>query len=448
MTRSSGMNSPPGVSLVVAVMLLSVVPASRAAAGIEGISGTRFDLVAEPIRISTPDGSDILAWGLGCASCGTAAQYPAPTLLLEQGARVTITLTNRLFLPGGASSSAQVPNVSLVFPGQDGVETSGGVAGRLTAEAVAGGDPVTYSFTASHPGTFSYHSGTRQELEIEMGLVGAIVVRPAGAPTRAYEDPATAFDRETLFVVTEMDRSVHDLVDAGLVDQIDSSTWWPTYWFLNGRAFPDTLADAYSPSLPSQPYGATVRIHPGEKLLIRTVGAGRSSHSLHTDGNHARIIAMDGRLLESTPGAGPDLSWLVYSLPSSPGETMDALFTWTGEGLGWDVYGHASKADPLAAGECVFDGVLDVTRPECDHGKPFPVSLPAVDQLEPADFWSGSPFLGKLGAPVPGHDRSNSTGGYFYMWHSSATRELVNGEQVPGGMATTCIVEPPDVPIP
>ena len=43
--------------------------------------------------------------------------------------------------------------------------------------------PVTYSFVASQPGTYLYHSGTQASLQKDMGLVGAIIVRPTGFDT-------------------------------------------------------------------------------------------------------------------------------------------------------------------------------------------------------------------------------------------------------------------------
>ena len=60
------------------------------------------------------------------------------------------------------------------------------------------GAAVTYSFTASSAGTYLYESGSDPQLQVQMGLFGAIVVRPAGiAITGAdilaipYEDGAS-----------------------------------------------------------------------------------------------------------------------------------------------------------------------------------------------------------------------------------------------------------------
>ena len=42
-----------------------------------------------------------------------------------------------------------------------------------------------------------------------------------------------------------------------------------------------------------------------------------------------------------------------------------------------------------------------------DHGKPFPVLLPELQDLTFGGFWSGSPFLGSLAALPPGEGGMN-----------------------------------------
>jgi len=71
-------------------------------------------------------------------------------------------------------------NVSAVFPGQTVLDCAAdcGVTGALTREAQPGG-LVTYTFVAGEPGTYQYHSGTQPDLQIEMGLYGTLIVRPA-----------------------------------------------------------------------------------------------------------------------------------------------------------------------------------------------------------------------------------------------------------------------------
>ena len=399
---------------------------------IDGITGPVFNLTAKDGYISTGDGDSIYSWGY--ANADGTMQYPGPTLIVNQGDTVTVNLANALPVP-----------VSIVFPGQSGVTVSGGGSGLLTREAAAG-QTVTYTFTASHAGTYQYHSGTQPALQVEMGLLGALIVRPSNVADplhQAYAHPGTAFSREYLFLLTEMDpvihRRVENQVKAGAPVDVDTSAYQPVLWFINGRAAPDTMLDAGVPWLPTQPYNAMPRMHPGEKLLMRVIGGGRDLHPFHTHGNNFWILARDGRVLESAPGAGPDLAVSDFTLRTVPGETYDAVFEWTGKGLGWDVYGHA-PGDPLAPNEYAPD-----------HGKSIaslPLVLPNLQDVTYGANYSGSPYLGRFGDLPPGAVVVNENAGYFHMWHSHNEREIVNNDIFPGGMMTMLIIEPAHVFIP
>lgn len=411
--------------------LLCLLPSLAAAeAVIPGVTGPTFNLTARDGYITTGDFDSIYTWGYALG--GGAMQYPGPTLIVEQGATVTVNLSNDLEMP-----------VSIVFPGQGDVAASavsGPTAdGVLTLEAGPGGT-VSYSFTADHPGTYLYHSGTRPDLQVEMGLVGALIVRPAGfdqgSNRTAYGDAGSAYVHEYLFLLTEMDPQIHALVAAGQIGLVDTTAARQVLWFINGRNAPDTFAAAGAPWLPHQPYNANPRTRPGETVLLRVIGAGRQLHPLHTHGNNLVQIATDGRLLQSAPGMGPDLGVSDFTLKTVPGETYDALWEWTGAGLGWDIYGHAA-GDPLEANEHA-----------ADHGKPFPVVLPELQDLTFGGFYSGSPFLGVFGSLPPGEGGLNLNGGLFFMFHSHTELELTNNDIFPGGMMTMMIIEPPGTPIP
>ena len=80
-----------------------------------------------------------------------------------------------------------------------------------------------------------------------------------------------------------------------------------------------------------------------------------------------------------------------------PGGTCDAIFSWTGEKLGWDVYGHM-PGDALEPSEYAPD-----------HGKPFPVMLPPNQDLTFGMMYGDSPFLQfRHGSRSPLHSYSNS----------------------------------------
>ncbi|RIK99976.1 MAG: hypothetical protein DCC71_19560 [Proteobacteria bacterium] len=435
------------------VLALALLPAAPGHAVIPGIQGPSFSLRAGATYIPTPDGDSLRIWAFGAAAAGTPLQYPGPTLIVEQGATVTITLTNNLPEP-----------TSIVFPGQGAVTTSGGAPGLLTAEAAPSGGTVTYSFVARQPGTYLYQSGSHPELQIEMGLVGALIVRPTGfdanvpAQRTAYGHPDTAYDHEYLFLLSEMDPRIHDLVDFGHANLVDNPSAFPVLWFINGRNGIDTLSPAGAPWLPAQPYDALARTRPGEKVLLRFVGAGRDPHPFHPHGNHSRLVARDARLLGTGPGTGADLAVDDFTFTILPGATYDAIFTWTGRKLGWDIYGDPS--DPAFAHDCTDavdnqtgaatpDDLDDATAEYCpDHGKPLRVTLPGFQDVAFGGWWSGSAFLGHFGNLPPGEGGLNLNGGLFFMWHSHNEKELTNNDIFPGGMLTFVIIEPPGTAIP
>src|SRR5216683_2422206 len=223
-----------------AMLALTLLFTATAHATAPGITGTSFSLQAKDASISQPDGQAVYSWGYGCAAgyvpsflplnISTTAtcssmQIPGPTLIVTEGQTITVTLTNSL--PPSAG------NTSILFPGFH-VATSGGVAGLLTQEAAPSGT-VTYMLTAFTPGTHSYYSGTQGDLQVEMGLYGAIIVLPSAPPANcdgglaasnllaqgvwgeldyrlahaAYDNPKTCYDREYLFQFAEMDANIH-----------------------------------------------------------------------------------------------------------------------------------------------------------------------------------------------------------------------------------------------
>jgi len=189
MKKAISMNRLLPLVATAAVLLLT----TSAHAAAPGITGPTFNLTAQPAYLNQPDGVAMYSWGYGCrvapagfapaAITGTCStmQVPGPTLIVTQGQSVTVNLTNGLPTAAG--------NTSILFPGFQ-VTASGGVTGLLTQEAAPGGS-VSYTFTAGSPGTRSYYSGTQGDLQVEMGLYGAIIVLPATIPAnfRTVPDP-------------------------------------------------------------------------------------------------------------------------------------------------------------------------------------------------------------------------------------------------------------------
>lgn len=141
------------------------------------------------------------------------------------------------------------------------------------------------------------------------------------------------------------------------------------------------------------------------------------------------------------------------------GQIIDAIFEWTGKGLGWDMYGHDPADDVPCSGDptvcdalglvCGPNGVcLEPDEDPDDHGKPLPVALPGQLEVTFGAAYSGSPYLGVMGDIPPGQGGLNFNAGYFYPWHSHHEKEVCNFDIFPGGMFTFLIIEPHGVPIP
>jgi FtsP/CotA-like multicopper oxidase with cupredoxin domain len=400
-------------SFVSAALLAGGFAAMSAQAAVPGITGPVFNLSASPSTASMPDGAQVYTWAYGCGvapsgavagtpptasapagvapagftagqkgtaavACGLA-QLPGPTLIVTEGTPVTVNLYNGLPAVAG--------NTSIIFSGMQ-ATASGGIQGLSTQEA-APGTTITYTFTPTHPGTYSYYSGTRPELQIEMGLYGAVVVLPSAAvsgaactnysmrsintavggndfrlSTSAYDHPQTCYDREYMFQFAEMDSNIHSAAAACAANpactQIDVTTdpYHPNYFLINGRSFPDDEDPEFSPLYPNQPYNGNPQIHPGELMLLRVIGQGRWQHPFHIHANHGRILARDGNLLLSPnidPATGLPTNSLAgplyYTLPTVSGQAQDVLFTYTARGLNWDIYGHnLNQVPPLPTG--------------------------------------------------------------------------------------------------
>jgi FtsP/CotA-like multicopper oxidase with cupredoxin domain len=460
------------------VLFGSVMLAGVAQAAVHGITGVAstptFTLTASASTISQPDGAVIYAWGYGCtapagylpATTTSAAncppmQLPGPTMIVTEGDVVTVTLTNQL--PPGAGAT------SIIFPGMAVVAT-GGSSGVLTQEA-PNGLSVTYTFTAATPGTYAYYSGTQPDLQIEMGLSGALVVLPnatsaAAAACKnamgpyslavsAYSHPDSCYDREYLFQFTELSSNIHEQVKA----QVDAclaapcpqiaaimEPYRPNYFMVNGRSMPDNMDVAYAPAYPNQPYNGNPHMHPGENVLMRVIGQGHWQHPFHFHGNHARVLARDANMLLSSTDATKLAGPLLFTIPTVSGQTVDAIFTWTGQGLNWDVYGsQPHQCNGLDVPSAGFD---PVTHEYClDHGKPFPVTPPDPTIVVNGQWYAGTPYLGLQNVgnqtpEAPGTLNQNPQGGYAYMWHSHNEREITTNDVFPGGMMMMLLIDP------
>lgn len=386
----------------------------------EGAASTTktFTLTAHDGHISMPDGNSVYMWGLGAGS--DTFQYPGPVLCVNSGDRVNVVLRNAL--PDA---------VSLVFPGQESVTANQAPVGPVfdalgalsslaqpAAAAAAGLGSMTYSFIAGAAGSYLYQSGTDQAKQVEMGLFGTLVVRPAGHPNQAYPEAYTVFSDEFLMVMTELDPAVHHAVEIG--QPFDLTSYHARYFMINGRSFPDTIAPNNAAWLPQQPYGAMVHMQPKTAAnpapyLFRYVNVSPVPHPFHPHGNHGDVIARDGRLLADASGA---LDVSKFTVTVGPGQTADGLYDWT------DVEQFDAVANPV-------DKLVPLN------------SQQDLLYANAITYYSGSPYLGLKNSLPIGTTSYNQCGEYYHVLHSHALDEVTTYGAVMGGMLTLERIDPP-----
>ncbi|MDT7551218.1 MAG: hypothetical protein QOE84_3612 [Actinomycetota bacterium] len=412
------------VAVVAALASAALVTASRPAraATSEGLlcdtdAQQTFSLTARDGYVSTPDGNSIYMWSYSNSSRGF--QLPGPTLCVTSGKPVTVVLHNTL-----------PEATSIIFPGQQGVKADGNPAqpqfdgsGALTSMVQAAAKDtgsVTYTFTAGSPGSYLYKTGSDVNKQMQMGMYGALVVRPAASAAQVNNRADSAFNPSTeyVFLLSEIDPDVHLAVERK--QPVNWNAYNARYFMINGRSMPDTLAPNNASWLPSQPYGALVHIRPYDAATnplpatIRYLNAGTVNYPFHPHGSDERVINKDGKALEGP--AGQDLSYLKYDIDVEPGQAVDVLMDWK------DVEGWNALTNPI------------------------PTEIPAItDQLlVGTDTWfSESPYLGTKN-PLPTYITSNNQcGEYYHIAHSHALEQSTNYGATFGGMMTVFRIDPP-----
>jgi FtsP/CotA-like multicopper oxidase with cupredoxin domain len=436
-----------------------------------------YTITAKDGYTSEPDGNAVYDWGF---SDDTNFRLPGPVLCVHQGQTVDVTLNNQLTV-----------DTSIQFPGQEGV-TYGSPAApvgpvtdnthkllSLVPMAGKNGGTQTYHFTASKAGTFLYQSGTDPQFQVQMGLFGAIVVRPnitvtkddiLNAPTDdpttpggvkankdivdaqghmtdheaqtaadaagcAYAsindptkcDPNAIFekDRENILLLSEVDPGLHGWAEqnkaAGPSMDTYPGAYEAHYYMINGRSMPDTIAPNNAPWLPGQPMGALATVEPWDlhvnplDAMLRYVSVGVTGYDFHPHSNHEHVIATDASLMKAVNGTTVDNN-------------------------------TEEKFNIMVSPGATVDATFRWTNEEGysnTNGKRVPVEWPTGLNLTEGDFWSGSPYLGSSGKLNPGILTKTQCGEYYHVAHSHDLTQVTNYGITFGGMLTLIKVEPP-----
>jgi FtsP/CotA-like multicopper oxidase with cupredoxin domain len=298
--RARNLISGAGLAALASALILLGGPANAGSGGSQSTSPAAavqpaavvpalvsVELCAKAGSITLPGAGAVDIWGYAlkplltdCSDPSVVPALPGPVINAIPGVPMNVTLHNELTQP-----------TSIVFPGSSAEPVE-----------VAPGDSHVYSFSAA-AGTYLYQSGSNVPRQVPMGLYGALVVDVStilpGLPGQAYTTPASAYDAQAVLVLSEIDPELNaDPAGFNLLD------WAPTYWLINGRAYPETAEVA----------GAG-----GSRVLLRYVNASLDHHTMALLGSHQRIIAKD-----ADPLASP-MDVVAETIPA--GSTADMIVT-------------------------------------------------------------------------------------------------------------------------
>ena len=272
----------------------------------------------------------------------TAARVPSPTLRVEQGDVVEITLYNTHYMPH-----------TIHLHGTTQPNTMDGVP-DMTQDAVAPGKSFTYKFVAGPPGTFWYHCHVQDHIHPIMGLAGMFIIEPdrpynnfahlipgAGHITSMSKATREEYQSEYSLVYMDIDDRLHRIpaaysdpreIEKRMHREYDSTQRQPNIFLLNGRSFPFTLRDS------------PIVVNSGERTKLRVLNVGARTVYLHTHGHHPTLTHLDGypvpaaaQITRDTFDVGP-AQRIDLSL-----RTGDDGYYASGPGV-WLVHDHAQPA--------------------------------------------------------------------------------------------------------
>ena len=115
----------------------------------------------------------------------------------------------------------------------------------------------TYTWPALTPGSYLYHSGSHVQMQVHMGLYGAMAqdAEGCGAPPCAYGD--VPYVAEQVLIFSEVDTALHDPVPTAANATVGG--YVPDFFLINGEPFD-----------PAAPLPAAIGV-PGDAILLRLI---------------------------------------------------------------------------------------------------------------------------------------------------------------------------------
>ena len=328
-------------------------------------------LAAKAYTKTMPDGSTVTMWGYvedtggACynATGGNAGRLACVNTLPDPvvpGPRLSAGIGDnnfRIFLTNGLPehTSIVIPGLELPWSNTNNGPTwnngtVGGRGGDMTKkvrsygrEAAANGGRRAYvwnnfrSTPFTSTGTYMYHSGTSPQLQVYMGLYGAVTKDAAAGEVYS----GVPYDNEAVLFYSEIDPAHNAAVAAG--DATYSPIHFhPTWFLINGEPY-------VAGSTPTIPAGIA-----GESTLLRFLSTAGEAHVPVLQGLHGQIHAEDGIQYGWTdPVAGTSgfVPREQYTVDLPPLKTKDVIINPTSNGL-YAVYdGNGFMTNPSDPGD-------------------------------------------------------------------------------------------------
>ncbi len=242
-------------------------------------------------------------------------RLPSPSLRIEQGDHVFITMDNTHYMPHTIHFHG-VDHSYLTADGQgnDGVP--------MTSEMpVLPGESRTYELTPRTTGTAFYHCHVQTQTHIMMGMQGMFIVeenRPnntlqtmnigAGQVRVTSQASREKYDQEYDLQYTDLDSELNNVIQR-TNDPVEIEKWLhggynlttahSNYFTVNGRSFPYTFRESL------------IVTGPNEKIRLRVLNAGNAGLALHPHGHKATITHLDGTELAPEAQVTRDVFWLA-----------------------------------------------------------------------------------------------------------------------------------------
>jgi FtsP/CotA-like multicopper oxidase with cupredoxin domain len=262
----------------------------------------RAVLEARQERFVVPGGQPVEGYTIG----GTS---PGPVIRARQGQLVEVTLVNQSVADG----------VALHWHGLDVPNAEDGVAG-ITQDAVPVGGRHVYRFVADDAGTYWYHSHQMSHEQVELGLLGALVVDPVTSPT-------TVIDRLAVLHLYAGQRTLNGRAEDELVDAPAGSTvrvrvvntdqGTAAVW--SSGPFRVVATDGHDVNGPTEVTGRSVLVAAGGRVDVEVRTPPDGSGSRLRFGGRSMVIGPAGTSAPDVPQPRESVDLTTYGSPAPTG---------------------------------------------------------------------------------------------------------------------------------